>query len=202
MSGPGLKNYIQSKSYLFFKLRSKLRGSRPDLRINAVNNSRENLKTDKSLPVILVYGYGNPGRQDDALGYLTAEWCSKMLDNGEFPNISVEFNYQLNIEDALLISEFNTVIFADASVEAIEDYTFSKIYPDKSIAFSTHSMSPWSVLALCSGLYSRVPEAYMLSIKGYEWDLGENLSPGAGKNLDKAITYLDSVLKQKFSGTG
>ena len=57
---------------------------------------------------ILVYGYGNPGRQDDGLGIFLAEEVEKR----NLLSVTVDTNYQLNAEDALLASEFDVVLSA------------------------------------------------------------------------------------------
>ncbi|VGO14536.1 hypothetical protein PDESU_03099 [Pontiella desulfatans] len=62
----------------------------------------------------LVIGYGNPGRLDDGLGPAFAERIQGLGLSG----VTVESNYQLNIEDAELVSRYDTVVFADASVDA------------------------------------------------------------------------------------
>jgi hydrogenase maturation protease len=59
---------------------------------------------------ILVYGIGNPGRQDDGLGILFAEKIEEWLQNQGFINVEVTSNYQLNIEDAEKISHY-TMLF-------------------------------------------------------------------------------------------
>jgi len=63
----------------------------------------------------LVYGYGNPGRQDDALGILLAERVERWLTMHPVEGVVTDSNYQLNIEDAATIAAFDRVIFADAS---------------------------------------------------------------------------------------
>ena len=61
-------------------------------------------------------------------------------------------------------------------------------------------MPPSSVLALCSELYNKEPDAYILSIKGYRWDLAEDMSSMAKDNLDKALVFLKGILTDP-SGT-
>jgi hypothetical protein len=56
-------------------------------------------------------------------------------------------------------------------------------------------MSPSSVLALCSELYSKEPDAFLLSIKGYSWEFGKEMSDRAKENLDKALIFLNKILK-------
>jgi len=78
---------------------------------------------------ILVYGYGNPGRQDDALGVLCAKRIKQWAEE-HFPGaVDVDMNYQLNIEDAEKISHYDQVIFADASQENILQYNLTLLKP-------------------------------------------------------------------------
>lgn len=139
---------------------------------------------------ILVYGYGNPGRQDDGLGPALID----RLETEPIKGVATMSNYQLNIEDALEISDKEAVIFVDASVSCQEPFQFYGIEPDIEITFTTHSMSPQSVLALCGDLYEKDVKAYILSIRGYDWDFAEGLSGSAGKNLDEAYGFLRNEL--------
>ena len=68
-------------------------------------------------PRILIFGYGNPGRQDDGLGVAIAERIEGWARQVSQTNIEVDSNYQLNIEDASNISEHDIVYFVDASKE-------------------------------------------------------------------------------------
>ena len=51
-------------------------------------------------PKILVYGYGNPGRQDDGLGISLVEMIEDWKNKKKLSYIETDSNYQLNIEDA------------------------------------------------------------------------------------------------------
>src|ERR1035438_7128927 len=105
---------------------------------------------------ILVYGYGNPGRQDDALGVRLAENIEQWVMDEHIQNVEVDCNYQLNIEDADRVSKADIVIFADASIEEIDDFIFSQVNPDNStIEFTMHAVSPAFVLDLCRKLYGK-----------------------------------------------
>ncbi len=135
---------------------------------------------------IYVYGFGNPGRQDDGMGPAMID----KLEAENIPGIVTDSNYQLNIEDAHNISQSDMVIFVDASIDAGEPFTFSKIEPSAEITFSTHTMSPESVLALCKDIYNKDMEAYVLAIKGYEWEFTEGFSGQAAYNFNEAYTFL------------
>jgi hydrogenase maturation protease len=147
---------------------------------------------------ILIYAYGNPGRQDDGLGNRLVEELEKWTGDNHLTNIAFESNYQLNIEDAASISDKDIVIFVDASEEDIEDIDFSIVEPSEGKSeFTTHSASPAFVLALCIQLYNRHPKTFLLQIRGYEWDFKEGLSEQAGKNLEKALEFLKGRLMER-----
>ena len=151
----------------------------------------------------LIYGYGNPGRQDDALANELIEQIEAAKSKGEFAGIDTDSNYQLNIEDAEIISKYETVIFVDASIEEIQDIAFTKVEPsDAKVEFSMHAVSTSFVLDLCKKMYDKEPEVYLLHIKGYEWEFMEELTSGALSNLDKAFDLLLNIFQgndiQKF----
>lgn len=140
--------------------------------------------------IVYVYGYGNPGRQDDGLGPAIAD----DIENRSIPGVITDSNYQLNIEDAHNIASSEVVIFVDASLTGEGPFTFSKIKPAAEITFTTHAMSPESVIALCSDVYGKDVEAYILAVRGYEWEFGVEFSNGAKENLTMACSFLSEKL--------
>jgi len=140
---------------------------------------------------VLVYGIGNLGRQDDGLGIRLVE---KLEAAGHSSAVTLEANYQLNVEDALLISDFDLVIFADASVEEVVPFSIRALKPEPHFGFSSHALDMGGVLSLCHELYGRKPRAFLLEIPGYEWDIAEKLSEKAERNLESAFTSLKEAL--------
>jgi hydrogenase maturation protease len=144
----------------------------------------------------MVYGYGNPGRQDDGLGNEMINKLESWQKEEKPTNLFLDSNYQLNIEDASNISDKDIVIFVDASVEkAVRDFTFSVVQPTSKSNFSMHAVSPGYVLDLCNKIYHHYPSAYLLHIKGYEWEFMEGLTAKANKNLEKAFYFLKKIIK-------
>lgn len=139
---------------------------------------------------ILVYGYGNPGRQDDGLGVLLSEmieeWATEQ-NLGE--NIDTDSNYQLNIEDAYRLNDYDLVMYADASIEEIDDFLFEQIKPVINPQFTSHSVSPEFVIGLCKEIYGEIPETYLMHIKGYEWEFLGEMTTKASANLEKAFKF-------------
>lgn len=94
------------------------------------------------------------------------------------------------MEDALSVSESDTVIFVDAAVSGEEPFSFTELEPADEITFTTHAVSPGSVLALCHEMYGKAVRAYVLAIRGYGWEFLEELTPVAQKNLDQALCFI------------
>ena len=141
---------------------------------------------------VFVWGIGNPGRRDDGLG---AELVRRVED-AALEHVRCEANYQLNIEDAYDIAGADAVVFVDASRDAVSPYEFTRIEPSHNISFTTHALDAASVLALCEEITGRCPAAFMLAVRGYEWDIGEGLSDGARDGLEKAHDFLLGVVGQ------
>ncbi len=143
----------------------------------------------------LIYGFGNPGRQDDALGIMLADNIESWATSENHDGITVDSNYQLNIEDAATIAEYDRIVFADASKEElIDSFLINKLQPSAQVEFTMHAVSPAFILHLCESIYDKHPDAWLLHIKGYEWELQEGLTPKAIKNLANAIEGLKKMI--------
>lgn len=143
----------------------------------------------------LVYGYGNVGRKDDGLGVLLAGAIEQWAETEGLVWINVDTNYQLNIEDAESISNYDVVYFVDASLEEIDDVSISEVKPDDNkIEFSMHAISPAYVLKLCNDMFGKTPQTFLVHLKGYEWDFVEGLSQQAELILKKGIERLKDEL--------
>jgi hydrogenase maturation protease len=132
---------------------------------------------------VLVLGYGNPSRGDDGLGLRLAE----ELEADCPPGVDVDTGFQLNIEDAATASEYDVVVFVDAAASGGEPFEVKRLEPSAEITFSSHVVSPETILAICQDSFDRTPEAYLLAIRGYEFDFSEDLSEGAARNLGEAL---------------
>lgn len=147
-----------------------------------------------SVRPILIYGYGNPGRQDDGLGVALVERLEAWARAEGKAGLVFDSNYQLNAEDALAVAESQAVVFIDATRERAAPFEFRRLEPRGELAFSTHAMPPESVLALAAELYDAHPPAWMLAICGYEWEPNETPTPAALANLAAACAHLQEWL--------
>ncbi len=143
---------------------------------------------------ILIYGYGNPGRQDDGLGNAFVNRIREWVAIEGLQDFSFDSNYQLNIEDADAISDKDLVIFADASEEKIEDFCLSKVDGTSKVSFTSHAASPGYIVKLCEELFNKKPLVLLLHIKGYEWEFKEGISEKAAANLNASLIYMKKKL--------
>jgi len=149
------------------------------------------------LKKILIYGYGNPGRQDDGLGILLTEKLEEWATKNGHDFLDFDSNYQLNIEDALEISEYDLVIFADASIEDLSDYAITRVEPCQKTEFTMHAMTPAFVLHLCQSLYNKYPKTFLMHLKGYEFDFLGKLTDQAKENLNGAFKFFVELFSRK-----
>jgi hydrogenase maturation protease len=135
---------------------------------------------------VLVLGYGNPGRQDDGLGPAAAAEIEAL----NWSNVTAYDNYQLTIEDAIDVAEHDVVWFVDASRVCAPPFAVTELSRATSVEFTSHLVRPEAILALAEQYYSRTPRAFLLAIRGYEFEFIEALTPRATDNLRLAVDAL------------
>jgi len=139
---------------------------------------------------VLVLCVGNPGRGDDGIGPAAAE----RLGARRLPGVTCEADYQLNVEDALACSQHDLVVFVDAARGLRAPFAWREVREEAALPAMTHSLGPSAVMALCSALYGRKPEARILAVRGQRWGVGEGLSPRAERNLAAALDSLEEFI--------
>lgn len=146
---------------------------------------------DEKAGKILLIVIGNDGRGDDGVGWALGRMAEKW---GAFPGI-VEYRYQLQVEDALLVAGYEKVVFADACHAPLNNgFDLSSIGPSACIPFSTHRLEPSAVLWLAHELYGAAPEAFLLRIEGVAWDLARGLSEAAAGHLERAFQEMKAFI--------
>ena len=142
---------------------------------------------------VLIFGYGNVSRGDDALGPLALEF---IRENCHLDNIELLTDYQLQIEHALDIENRKLVLFIDAAVNCENAFDFVEIRPVKDHSYSSHAMSPAALLTVYEDIKKQPPPTgFLLSVKGEHYGLGEDLSLIAKENLALAIKFATQLLK-------
>ena len=139
-------------------------------------------------PTSLIYGIGNSGRQDDGLGWA---FIDRLEQIRPLSRARLRRTYQLSLEDADLISRYARVLFVDATKDpAVESFTVSRPEPKLDFSFTSHAISVPSILATTQQCFEHVPDAYLLAIRGYEWELQEGLTSPAQHNLSHSLEFL------------
>lgn len=138
---------------------------------------------------LLIFGYGNPSRGDDALGPLLLE----RLEELDLPYLELLTDFQLQVEHAIDLQGRERVLFIDASVSCTTPYTFSRIFAQKDASYTSHVMSPMALLHSYMQLYGEPPPAYLLQIRGECFKLGKSLSILATANLEASFDLLQRI---------
>lgn len=143
---------------------------------------------------ILVFGYGNLSRGDDAVGPLLLTHLEQHTD---LNRIELLTDFQLQIEHALDLQDRELVIFVDAAVRGDSPFGFSRLAPHRDNSYTSHAMSPAALLQVFESVTGATsPPSFLLSIKTSSFELGEDLSETARNNLHKACRFAESILER------
>ncbi len=135
---------------------------------------------------VLIFGWGNPSRGDDALGPLFVERIEAL----GLPGVECLTDFQLQVEHALDLRNRRAVLFVDASVSASAPFEVGKIEARADASFTSHALSPQAVLQVYAEIDDEAPPpCLLLAIRGVSLELGEPLSPAAKAHLEAAIAW-------------
>jgi len=139
----------------------------------------------------LLIGIGNSGRQDDGLGWAFLD----DIENKNSKSFDLEYRYQLQVEDAELISHYEKVIFIDASMVSYKNgFQYHQLKPFSEHSYSSHELTPETILDLTQTVYQKFPECHTLGISGASYLLEIGLTPTGKENLKKALVFFDNEL--------
>lgn len=141
----------------------------------------------------LIICIGNEIRSDDAVALYLKKEIEKLI----LPFVEIISVHQLTPELAEIISKFDKVIFADASLEVLNEPVLRKLEVDENLTprlTINHSFTPESLVYLARKLYNSLPEAYLLSIPVINFEFGTELHPVTKQNLFKAVETLRNFL--------
>lgn len=138
---------------------------------------------------ILIFGWGNPSRGDDALGPLFVEhFAALAARHPEWGEVECLTDFQLQVEHALDLQGRRRVLFVDASLDAPAPCSLVRIAAARDDSFTTHAMSPQAVLKVYADIdEGEAPPCWLLAIRGERFELGEELSAAARQSLQAAL---------------
>jgi hydrogenase maturation protease len=147
-------------------------------------------------PRVVVIGYGNPSRGDDGLGPALLERLEGWLQSGGCAcGVEVLGDFQLQVEHALDLEDRDLALFLDASVACAEPLDFRRLMPRCDDSFTSHELSPAAVLQVYRDIRGvEPPPCFLLSVRGFAFELGEPIGPRATSHLEAAWTLLRRLL--------
>lgn len=150
---------------------------------------------------ILIIGWGNVLRADDAVGFLAAEQLQQLYRDD--PGVQVIASHQLMPEMALDIAGSGSVVFLDAS-SAEEPGTISqtRILPETVKGGFTHQLTPAALMSLAGQLYGHVPEAIGITLAGWSFKLSNKLSRRAGILLPVLVAQARNAVETRRQISG
>jgi hydrogenase maturation protease len=139
---------------------------------------------------LLVFGWGNASRGDDALGPLFVERLRDRLGASAHGCIDFLDDYQLQPEHALDLIGRERVLFADASLACAVPFEAIPLQPRRDASFSSHAMSPAALLQAYVDVQGQAPPpATLLAIRGERFELGDPPGEAALLNLAAALDW-------------
>jgi hydrogenase maturation protease len=138
---------------------------------------------------VTVVAYGNTLRSDDGVARRLAE----ELEELGLPQIQVISCDLLLPELAEAVSRAERVIFVDAEVNSTEPVRAHKVVAAESSQLMAHHASAAVILALARDVFSRAPEAWLVTIPGQDFGIGEGLSEIATRGKKRALELIQAI---------
>ncbi|MFP8780026.1 hydrogenase maturation protease [Hydrogenophaga sp. RWCD_12] len=136
---------------------------------------------------LLVFGWGNPSRGDDALGPLLVEQLAAQAQ-AQLPAGRLECltDFQLQVEHALDLRGRQRVLFVDAAIGLQTPFAVSAVLPAPVAGFTTHALAPEALLQVyCELERAEPPPCTLLAIRATAFELGG--APGGQALADLAL---------------
>ncbi len=134
---------------------------------------------------LLVIGYGNELRGDDAVGPRIA----RAVAGWGLPGLAV---HQLTPELAEPLSRAENAVFVDAGPGADAGVTAVELSAGARPG-SGHVSDPQWLLALTEAVHGRRPRAWLITVPASRFDPGEGLSPRAERGMQEALEKIREV---------
>lgn len=139
---------------------------------------------------LLVFGWGNPSRGDDALGPFFVEQLKALAGDGIADQVEFLHEYQLQIEHALDLVGRTAVLFVDASLDCGIPFQVTALRAARDVSFTSHALTPEAVMEVYRDLHkTEPPPCSQLAIRGMRFDLGDPPGPTALSNLAQALEW-------------
>lgn len=154
-----------------------------------------------ALQPLAVFGWGNPGRGDDALGPRLLARVEAWAEARADARLDAFPDFQLQIEHVEDLRGRDLALFLDASLAAPVPFAFREVRPAPDASFTSHALSPEALLhAYGRATGEAPPPAFVLAVRGERFELGEELGAAAERNLEAAWRFLQGLLSDPDPG--
>jgi hydrogenase maturation protease len=142
--------------------------------------------------MILVIGYGNELRRDDAAGPMAA----REIASWGLPDVEVIASHGLLPEMAEPLSRAELAVFIDARTGGHVEVT--PISPE-AVPTLGHTAGPGWLLSLSRAAFGRCPEAFLVTVPAADLGHGEGLSESTTAGLTDALAQVRRILARRRS---
>ncbi len=145
---------------------------------------------------LLVFGWGNPSRGDDALGPLLVEQLAGLAQKSS-GRLECLTDFQLQVEHALDRVGRERVLFVDAALGLQTPFEVRSVVPAPGASFITHALAPEALLQVYRDLErAEPPPCTLLAIRAQRFELGEALGEQALSDLALALDWAMAWTRQ------
>lgn len=153
--------------------------------------------------MILLIGYGNELRGDDALGPQVARAVAQAIAAPSAAGVRVIDSHQLTPELAADLAAVAIALFVDARIpdaprptDLTDGVRIELIAPQTTDTGDWgHQLTPTTLLAIAATLFGHAPQAWLISVPGDCFELSDRLSPAAERGRDRAIAQILAALR-------
>jgi hydrogenase maturation protease len=159
----------------------------------------EDLDICMDAPLCWIIAYGNPYRGDDGIGPFVAKMLRLHFDNAY--EVGIRTMSQLDMAFLEEVQSADTIIFVDTSRGTDTEVRWSPVEPElNGWAIGSHHLTPDIFLGFLQVLYNRNPSAWMVSVPGFQFALGQELSPAARHGAEVAtLQIVDWLFRQNIA---
>ena len=145
---------------------------------------------------VLIVGYGNPLRGDDALGRLAASRLAQRFAG--LPRVTVMEVHQLTLDLAEAVNGCELLILLDARQASPAGKLFCAPVAPATAAPNpfVHYCTPGELLAATALLYGSAPRAFLAGITATGFNVGAPLSPEVAAALDDLAQLVADLVEE------
>mgnify|MGYP001552977308 CR=1 FL=1 len=159
---------------------------------------------------VLILGIGNFDRQDDGVAWYILQGIKEKLGRSTTPtpydstdepegdeDLKTLFSLQLFPEMVDVVAPFDHVCFVDAHTGAIEeDLNYCEVEAINHTNPLTHHMTPETLLSLTNITHNTIPQAVLISVRGYSFQYEQGLSVETAALAQQAIERIWNWLNE------